>query len=191
MKLISNRSGKFVVPGSKIGVIEEVLPGQGTYVENGKILSSITGNILIDLLSRKVTVLSKVRKPIVPRIGSIATGVVMNVQKNANIRMFEIDGKSISGFFSGLLHISNVSNRFVKTMYDAFKPGDVIRAKVISTTNQVFHLSTDDPKLGVLYALCSNCGAPLIKNGYVLHCPSCKRRKSRKTASDFIGQTTR
>ncbi len=187
MNRISNRSGKFVVPGIKIGVIEEVSPGQGTYVENGKIYSSITGNILVELLSREVTVLPKVRRPIVPRIGSIVTGVVRNVQKNANIRMFEVDGKTASGFFSGLLHISNVSNRFVKTMFDAFKPGDIIRAEVISTANQVFHLSTDGPKLGVLHARCSNCGSQLTKTGYVLHCPSCKRRTNRKTASDFLG----
>ena len=37
-------------------------------------------------------------------------------------------------------------------MSDVCKPGDIVKAKVISEKNQVFHLSTNDKGLGILYA---------------------------------------
>jgi len=185
MNRISERSGKFVTPGSSIGVVEELLPGQGTFVEDGKICSYTTGSILVDLISRKATVLSKVRKPIVPRVGSIVKGVITNAQKNAELRIFEVDGKCVAGFFTGLLHISNVSPIFIKNMSDAFKRGDVVRAKVISTTNRIFHLTTEEENLGVIQAVCSNCGMPLDKMGHFLQCSNCRKREKRKTAADY------
>jgi exosome complex component CSL4 len=185
MNQISKRSGKFVVPGSNIGVVEELLPGKGTFVEDGEIRSYTTGSILVDLISRKASVLSKVHKPIVPKVGSIVKGVVTSAQKNADLRIFEVDGKRVGGFFSGLLHISNVSPRFIKTMSDAFKRGDIVRAKVISTANKIFHLTTEEENLGVIQAVCSNCGTLLDKKGYFLQCPNCRKREKRKTVVDY------
>jgi len=183
---LSSRSGKFVVPGNKLGVIEELVPGQGTYVDDGNIYALTTGNALVDLLERRVAVLSEVQQPLVPRIDSVVSGVVNNVQENSlEIRIMKIDGKSVSGFFTGVLHISNVSDRFVKTMFDAFKPGDLVDARVISTTNRVFHLTTEEPKLGVVYAFCSYCGSPLKYKDRALRCLTCRRIENRKTASGY------
>ena len=50
------RSGKFVIPGEKLGVIEEFMPGPGTYVHNGTIYSKITGRTLVDVLNKKISV---------------------------------------------------------------------------------------------------------------------------------------
>lgn len=183
---LSNRNGKFVVPGNKLGVIEELLPGQGTYVDEGNIYALTTGDALVDLSDRRVTVLPKVRQPLVPRIGSVVSGVVNSVQENSiEVRIVKIDEKSVSGFFTGVLHISNVSDRFVKTMFDAFKPGDLVEAKVISTANRTVHLTTEEPKLGVVYAFCSYCGSPLNYEDRALRCVACRKIENRKIASGY------
>ena len=50
------KSGLFVVPGDRLGVIEEFTSGSGTYVEDGIIHSKITGCTLLDMLNKQVSV---------------------------------------------------------------------------------------------------------------------------------------
>jgi len=178
------RSGKFVVPGEKLGVIEEFMPGPGTYVHNGTIYSKITGRTLVDVLSKKVSVYPHTAP--VPRVGSIVIGQVYNVQsKIAIIRIWRIGKKLLSGFFSGILHISDVSRGYVEHMHDVYKTGDIVRAKVISEKNRAYHLSTAEKNLGVIYAFCSGCGHLLNLERGRLKCPRCGNIEKRKVASDY------
>lgn len=181
------RSEQFVAPGDKLGVIEEFLPGQGTYVDDGVIYSQTTGHTLMDRLNKTISVYSKVRLPLVPKESSIVLGQIANVQeKSVDVRILKIDQRWIPRFFSGLLHVSNVSEGYVRAMFDAFKVGDIIRAKVISTANRASHLSTEDGRFGVVHALCPRCGHLLISGGGgLLRCPSCKGTERRKVASDY------
>ena len=180
------RSGKFVVPGEKLGVIEEFMPGPGTYVHNGTIYSKITGRTLVDVLSKKVSVYPVVHTAPVPRVGSIVIGQVYNVQsKIAIIRIWRIGKKLLSGFFSGILHISDVSRGYVEHMNDVYKTGDIVRAKVISEKNRAYHLSTAEKNLGVIYAFCSGCGHLLNLERGRLKCPRCGNIEKRKVASDY------
>lgn len=180
------RSGKFVVPGEKLGVIEEFMPGPGTYVHDGTIYSKITGRTLVDVLSKKVSVYPVVHIAPVPRVGSTVIGQVYNVQsKIAIIRIRQIGKKLLSGFFSGILHISDVSKDYVEHMHDAYKTGDIVRAKVISEKNRVYHLSTAEKNLGAILAFCSNCGHLLRLERRQLKCPRCGNTEKRKVASDY------
>ena len=70
-------------------------------------------------------------------------------------------------------------------MSDVCKPGDIIKAKVISEKNQVFHLSTNDKGLGVLYGFCSRCSTLLEQHGYDLKCPKDGNVERRKIAPDY------
>ncbi|MQY62609.1 RNA-binding protein, partial [archaeon] len=150
------KSGLFVVPGDRLGVIEEFTSGPGTYVEGGTIHSKVTGCTMLDMLNKQVSVYPLVKAATVPHVGSIVTGLVLDVKsKNAVLRIFQIGDKMLSGFFKGMLHISGVSHGYVDTMFDVCKSGDFMRAKVISTENRSFFLSTADKDLGVIYALCS------------------------------------
>jgi exosome complex component CSL4 len=74
------RSGEFVVPGERIGVIEEFIPNFGTYVENGVIYSRNAGYLLIDSAARKVSVYPAAKGLSFPKIGSIVVGYVVNIQ---------------------------------------------------------------------------------------------------------------
>jgi len=182
------KSGGFVCPGSKLAVIEEFFPGKWTYEEGGDIRSMITGHMLIDIPNRTISVYPSVRLPLVPRKGSVVIGRVTEVhEKVVEMRILMINKKRSFGSFLGLIHISNISGSFIRKASDAFKPGDVVRAKVIGTANGVFHLSTEGRRFGVIYAFCSHCGHPLVSIDGSLKCPLCKRAERRKIASDHRG----
>jgi exosome complex component CSL4 len=68
------KSGLFVVPGDRLGVIEEFTPGPGTYVEDGIIHSEVTGRTLLDMLNKQVSVYPLVQKAAIPQVGNIVTG---------------------------------------------------------------------------------------------------------------------
>ena len=180
------KSGQLVLPGERLGVIEEFIPDAGTYVKDGVICSKVVGRALIDLLNKRVSVCSLVHEARVPKVGSIVLGQVSNVQtQNAGVRIFNIGKKQLSGFFTGILHISDVQLRYVESMFDVCKPGDIIRAKVISEKNKVYHLSTKDKNLGVVYAFCSRCGYMLELKRQGMCCPRCGKIEKRKTALDY------
>ncbi|MFP3984894.1 MAG: exosome complex RNA-binding protein Csl4 [Candidatus Bathyarchaeia archaeon] len=180
------QSGQFVTPGDRLGVIEEFTPGQGTYVEHGKIYAKISGRTLLDMKNKTVSIYPSVHGAKVPRVGSTVTGQVSNLQnKAAVVRIFKIGEDYLSGVFSGMIYISDVSTSYVDFVHDACKPGDIIRAKVISEKNRIFHLSTADKNLGVLYAFCSQCGHMLHQKRYRMHCSNCGKIEKRQIAVDY------
>jgi exosome complex component CSL4 len=180
------KSSQFVLPGERLGVIEEFTPDTGTYVKDGIIHSGVIGRALLDLSNKRVSVYPLVHGARVPKVGSIVLGQVLNVQtENAGVRIFKIDNKQLSGSFSGVLHISDVQLSYVESMFNVCKPGDIIRAKVISEKNQVYHLSTKDKNLGVVYAFCSRCGYALESKRQTMYCPRCGKIEERKSALDY------
>jgi exosome complex component CSL4 len=186
------KSGLFVVPGDRLGVIEEFTSGPGTYVEGGTIHSKITGRTLLDMLNKQVSVYPLVQTATVPQVGNIVTGMVSDVKsKNANLTIFQVGDKMLSGFFKGALHISGVSHGYVDNMFNVCKAGDIMKAKVISTANRSFFLSTADKDLGVVYALCSRCGHVLQPANRGMSCSNCGNFERRKLSPDYGKYTTR
>jgi exosome complex component CSL4 len=180
------KSGQFVVPGERLGVIEEFTPGPGTYTEQGVVYSKIVGCALLDMPNKKVSVYPLMHAVSVPRMGSIVTGQVSDVQgKRATLRIFKIGEKVLTGFFSGILHVSEASPRYVETMFDVCKTGDIMRAEVISEKNRTYHLSTADNDLGVILAFCSACGHALTFTKQNMQCAKCGKVEMRKVASDY------
>ena len=180
------RSGQFVIPGDRLGVIEEFISGSGTYVRDGFIFSRVTGRVLMDLINKRVSVYPLARGACVPRVGSIVSGSVISVQDSAaNLRIFKIGTRNLSGFFTGLIHISDSSFRYVDTMFDVCRVGDIVRAKVISNKNGVYHLTLKGENLGVVYAFCSSCGRVLMKRRAKMVCENCGNIEKRKTSIDY------
>jgi len=182
----ARKSGKFVAPGDRLGVIEEFTPGPGTYEEEGAIYSEIAGRTLMDMLNKKVSVFPLVHGVDVPKVGSTVVGQVSDVQsRSATLRIIKVGKRSLSGSFTGILHISDVSPGFVEIMFDVCKAGDILRARVVSDKNRVFHLSTADKNLGVVYAFCSRCGHMLPLKRQRMRCTNCGKFERRKVASDY------
>jgi exosome complex component CSL4 len=185
-KSSEQKSGQLVVPGERLGVIEEFIPDDGTYVQDGVIYSKVIGRVLLDLTHRRVSVHQLVHGAKVPITGSTVMGQVSNAQaETAGVRIFEIGTEEVNGVFTGILHVSDVQLKYVDSMFDICKPGDIIRAKVISEKNRTYHLSTKDKNLGVVYAFCSNCGNILQPKRQGMLCSKCGRVETRKIAADY------
>src|SRR2546428_42056 len=84
----------------------------------------------------------------------------------------------------GTIHISNVSEEYTEDIHDMYRLGDIIRAKVIQVKPSV-QLTTAEPNLGVVKALCSVCRGPLEVRGRELYCPRDERTERRKLAADY------
>ena len=180
------KSGLIVVPGDRLGVIEEFTPGPGTYEQEGTIYSAATGRALMDLLNKQVSVYPKAQVANVPHVGSIVLGQALEVQsKQATIRIFQVGDRLLTGFISGLLHIGDVSQRYVESMYEVCRAGDMVRARVISDKNRVFHLTVNDKDLGVIHAFCSRCGHSLTQKRFIMKCSECANSERRKSAADY------
>jgi len=187
LKSPEQKNGRLVVPGERLGVIEEFIPDSGTYVKDSVIYSKTVGRALIDMLNKKVSVYPLTAKSeLVPKVSTVIVGQIGNAQSdNVLVKIFKMGDKKLSGEFSGILHISDVSDRYVESMTDVCKPGDIVRAKVISSKNRIFHLTTNDKNLGIMYAFCSRCSTLLEPKGYSLHCPKCGNTENRKMAPDY------
>ena len=185
-KPAEHKTGQLAVPGERLGVIEEFIPDAGTFVKDGVIFSKVVGRVLIDLVHRRVSVHQLIGPSKVPAVGNIVLAQVSGAQSDtAGARIFEIGEEEINGVFTGILHVSDVALRYVDSMYDVCKTGDIIRAKVVSDKNQTYHLSTKEKNLGVVYAFCSNCGHMLQWRRSRMRCPNCGRIENRKVASDY------
>ena len=186
LKSPEQKSGHLVLPGERLGVIEEFIPDAGTYVKDGVIFSKIIGRSLIDLQNRRVSVYPVVNGVVVPKVSTVVIGQVGNAQSdNVLVKIFRIGRKKLTGNFGGILHVSDVSDRYVNSISDVCKTGDILRAKVISEKNQILHLSTNDKGLGVLYAFCSQCGTLLEQQRYDLKCSKCGNIENRKLSPDY------
>ena len=181
-----HKSGSLVLPGERLGVIEEFIPDSGTYVKEGVIYSKIVGRALMDLMSKRVSVYPLINGASVPKASAVVVGQVGHAQSdNVLVRIFKIGSKRLSGVFTGILHISDVQERYVKSMNEVCKPGDIIRTKVISNKNQVSHLSTNDKGLGVVYGFCSLCSNFLEPKRREMQCSKCGNVEQRKIALDY------
>jgi exosome complex component CSL4 len=180
------KSGKFVIPGEKLGVIEEFMPNSGTHEEEGSIFSTRIGYLLLDHENKKASVYPKAINYNVPNVGNIVEGEIIRVHSSTvTIRINKIGEKFVHSSLSGIIYISDISFTYTDEISNAFKVSDKVRAKVISFMNGIFHLSTKEPNLGVVNSSCSICGNSLIHKGRNLQCKNCENIESRKTAIDY------
>jgi len=190
LKTMSRKAAKqqeeLVFPGEGLAIIEEYLSGTGAYEHDGVIRSAELGQASFDLEKREIEISKRTRELILPREGLDVVGeVAVVLRRRTNVDIFIIDGRKIASPYTGVIHISNVSSGFVKNMDLAVRSGDVIKAKIINTKNRIVQLSIEGPDYGVIYALCSRCGATLEYRKTRLHCPSCDRVERRKVAKTY------
>ncbi len=178
--------GEFVVPGERLGVVEEFDPGRGTVDVNGTVFSAQTGKVSLDKARRIVSVKTAAGPPVVPEEGSTVICMVEKIQeKMAIVQLIVVDGHKLEKPFTGMLHISSSSPRFERDMGEVCKPLDIIRAKVIDISQRIPKLTTAGQGLGVIKAYCSKCGGELIFSGRILRCKSCRNVERRRLADDF------
>ncbi|MHA1859907.1 MAG: exosome complex RNA-binding protein Csl4 [Candidatus Asgardarchaeia archaeon] len=182
---MNRKDGMFVVPGEKLGVIEEYIPGYGTYEREGIIYASHPGFVLIDKLEKKIKVFIPGKRVLKPSVGDVVIGIVSDVKdKVAFVDIISSKNKRFSTPFSGIIFVNKISREFIDSARSAFMSGDFIRAKVLKDTNP-YQLTTIGRELGVITSHCSKCGALLKYRRRDMICSVCGNVERRKAAVDY------
>ena len=180
-------SGGVVLPGEKICTVEEFMAGNGTYEDSGVVRSAYIGNVSIDEAKRTVNVLP-VNQPLTLDPNMEVLAVVEDLKESgAIVEVVKVLGqkRSVSGITDGMIHISNVANRYVKNIKDAYSTGDLVIAKIIQSKPNV-RFSTVAPNLGVVKALCPQCRLSMTAQGQdLLECKECDLKVRRKVSTEY------
>jgi exosome complex component CSL4 len=183
------KSGDIVVPGDQLCVIEELMPGFGTYERDGIVYAATSGGVAIDLKDRSIRVLEGdgSMRLALPVRGDIVVGEVTNAwEQRAEVIIVKRNDEDVLSTYVGEIHISNVTRRFVKSMGDVLRQGDIVRAAVLNTHEIPVQLSLVGPEFGVLGAKCVKCGYELTLTTYNnLICLRCENRETREVAKDY------
>jgi exosome complex component CSL4 len=189
---MSELAGRKVFPGEPLCTIEEYLPGEGVYVDDGIIRAARFGVVEIDNVNRRISVRGLSGKPRIPKRNTPVYGVAIGAPREELmlIKIFA-DERMISynGTFTGILHVSQVANGPLqsRSIYDYVKPGDIVRVTVLSNT-PAYIVSMKRPQDGVIMAFCSICGAPLYRlpGTNKLVCPRCGNEEQRKVSPYYV-----
>lgn len=173
---------KVVMPGDRIGSAEEYIKGEGVYEENGELFASVAGKLVIK--DRIACVEGFTKIPEVVK-GDVVLGRVVDVRNT--MALVEVvskkgESKALTNRSIGLLHVSNVDEKFVKDISEVVGYLDILKARVIGDN---LRLSTKESEMGVLKALCSSCRSEMRREGDMLKCPECGRVEKRKISSDY------
>lgn len=176
-----------VLPGDKLAVSEEFLPGQHTYDNHGAIRALVAGSVMKDVKNMEISVKPAVEAEII-KVDDWVTGQVEVAQANsANVHIYYHNGKPTYKDFAGMLSLRGLSGggRGARRTTPV-KLGDVVRCRVFSLLNGIIHLTIDEPDMGVVAALCGNCGKPLTRGSATrAKCVECGNVEERKLVKDF------
>jgi exosome complex component CSL4 len=178
---------KIVMPGDQLSTSEELLPGEGTFEEDGVIRAAIIGKYFVDEKYRRAKVQPLSSVPVLVKKGDIVIAKIGMVKSSMVIaEVIHVVGKSrsVSGDTNGTIHVKEISSGYVKDASSEFKTGDYVRAKVIQVKPSI-QLATKDRDLGAIKALCIKCRHTLIKKGNVLECEHCGNKEKRRIAIDY------
>ena len=181
-----SRETRIAVPGEHLGVIEEYIAGEGTFEEDGNILASVPGHVVVNEDAKVISV-KTLNPPVVLHKGDHVFAEVVGLYESmvlTEIIMVDGNEREIVGETSATIHISKIDRRYTGDVGEEFRLGDLVRAEVIQVKPSV-QLTTSYPHLGVIKASCRQCRAPLSRKGNVLHCINCERNEKRKLADDF------
>lgn len=180
-----SKTNQRVIPGDKLATIEEFSSGPGTTVIGESLVSTVSGIKEADMSNRIMSVKpSRSTGATIPKGGDYITGFV----DSSSPTMVQMTIKAInevesSREFSGMLSLREERRRNSSPI----KAADIVRAKVISTKNSIFHLALTDDRCGVISTVCSSCGGPIVPLGRDrVKCPECGLVDDRLLADDFF-----
>jgi exosome complex component CSL4 len=178
---------KLVMPGDQLSTSEELLPGDGTFEENGIIRAARIGTYVVNEKHRTAEVKPATSTPVVLARGdTVLAKVIMAKSTMIIVEVVHVAGKprSISGDTDATIHVKEIAQGFIKEASSEYKAEDYIRARVIQVKPSV-QLETKDRNLGAIRALCSKCRHLLVKKGNILECENCGNKEHRRIAEDY------
>jgi exosome complex component CSL4 len=174
---------RIVLPGDPIATIEEFEAGPGSAVLADSVVATRVGTVVREMPERMVKVVPAKSAAKLPEAGDYIIGNVQSAASSvAQIRIDAVNDVPSNKELSGMLSLRDDRRRRSPPV----KPGDTIRAKVISTTNSIYHLSLEGKESGVLQTVCSVCGGRVIALGRDrIKCTECGTVDERELAEEF------
>lgn len=178
---------RIVMPGELLSTSEELLPGEGTFEENGFIRASRLGRYVVNKVYRRAEVKPITSVPVILKRGDIVIAKVLSARASMVVAdVIHVIGKNraVSGDTNATIRVSEISSGYIKEATTEYGIGDFVKAKVIQVKPSL-QLATKGRNLGVIKALCANCRHPLIKKGNSLKCENCGSICRRKISMDY------
>ncbi|KAG2490167.1 hypothetical protein HYH03_011297 [Edaphochlamys debaryana] len=186
-------AGTPVCAGDRLGETSEYEAGEGVYVRDGFLIASVVGRQRVEAAGDKggkptLHVTSTDRLPVVPKPGDIVTVKISRVgQTAAQALVMCVGRQALSTEFKGVIRQQDVRATEIDrvVMYDCFRPGDIVRAEVVSLGDaRSYYLSTARNELGVVYARSATTGLPMVHTGWTsMQCPDTQAEEKRKVAA--------
>ncbi|XP_077992242.1 exosome complex component CSL4-like [Glandiceps talaboti] len=183
-------SSRVCIPGERLGKLDEYEAGNGTYIRQGYIYSSLAGYVhKQEQPDEKMTVLQVFREEqqtVMPEVGSVVTTKVTNVSPRfCRCAMLCVEDAPLKETFRGMIRKEDVraTEKDRVEMYKCFRPGDIVIAKVLSLGDaQSYLLTTAENELGVVLAQ-SEAGVNMIPvSWFEMQCPKTHIKELRKVA---------
>lgn len=180
--------GDFVLPGDTLAYAVEFAPGEGAHEDGEFVCASWTGTARFDNDNREVGVQPVVSTPVEAREGDDVIVYIRRTRSSMAIgEVVAVIGKEervVTGDVEATCHISKISDEYVDEIEDAYRSGDIIKAKVISHDPSIQIRTTGD-EYGVLKSFCARCRTPMDLEGDALQCPSCEHEEDRKLSDEY------
>ncbi|KAJ2714075.1 hypothetical protein H4R19_001917 [Coemansia spiralis] len=184
-----------VTPGRRLGLAEEYEAGNGTYVRNGLIYSSILGTRAEQAASDEkggkstLSVERKNAKFAIPAIGSeVLCRVVRMNPRAASVAIIMVGSTPCQEDFQGTVRVQDIraTEKDLVQMITSFRPGDIIRAEVISLGDQrSYYLATTKNEHGVVFAQSAAGNTMVPVSWEEMQDPKTKDVEKRKCAKTF------
>ena len=189
--------GDRVIPGDRLGSVERLSQGPGTYEKGGGIYSELVGEVRLERTAEGadsaaqtkpvVSVVGKYSLNVVPSVGSVVMTRVLNVsERQAKVSIISVGTTVLQEPLSGVIRKEDVRavEKDSVDVFASFRPGDVVRARVVSLGESHSHygLSTDRNELGVVLATSEKGHAMGPVSWTEMQCSKTGVRETRKVA---------
>lgn len=180
-------SEKIKLIGDYLGTIEEFVPCEGTYSDDGRIYASNIGKAVLDQENHIARIEAKMPSEL--KVGQVIFGDVLNMRKNT----VTIIARKVQGIKGDIdvktsLYVSNIAKKYVEKPEDLFGIGDIVKGAVLKIEHVLIDITTKEDDFGVVKAFCKRCRHPLERDDSSqnkLICPSCGHRENRKLSKDY------
>ncbi|QSZ37414.1 hypothetical protein DSL72_009512 [Monilinia vaccinii-corymbosi] len=201
------------VPGQFLGSSTKYLPGPGTHIHSSNLYASIPGPIKTTAPPKpsypqkratKITPAAPVprstisieratstgdKAEIIPEVNStVLCRVTRITPRQATVAILVVGETVLEGEWQGLIRVQDVraTEKDKVKIYESFRPGDIVRAVVISLGDQQsYFLSTARNELGVIMATSETGNAMYPVNWKEYKDPETGASESRKVAKPF------
>ncbi|KAJ4237484.1 exosome 3'-_5 exonuclease subunit ski4 (Csl4) [Fusarium solani] len=166
------------MPGKVLGPVTKFAPGPGTHVYEGNVVSSLLGKVTVIQPAKAAGPAKRLNKITAPATEELATvsvsrhgrkrevlpdvdnivlaRVLRLMPKQAIVVIQQVGDTVLETEWQGVIRVQDVraTEKDKVKIYESFKPGDIVRAQVISLGDQAnYYLSTASNELGVVMAM--------------------------------------